>query len=70
MVQRLPPPGAPVVAGSTPVVSFGDPLRTRIATLGINPSRKGFLDDQGQLLAGARRRLATLDSIGAAGWTP
>lgn len=65
MVRRLPPPGAPVVEGSTPVVSFGDAQRAEVATLGINPSRKEFLDAGGELLRGERRRLATLESIDA-----
>jgi hypothetical protein len=64
MVRRRPPAMAPVVAGSTPVVAFGDPSRAEVATLGINPSANEFLE-RGQLLSGARRRLATLESIGA-----
>ena len=64
MVRRLPPADAPVVAGSTPVVSFGDPHQAGIATLGINPSAVEFIED-GQFLSGSRRRLATLDSLGA-----
>jgi hypothetical protein len=65
MVRRLPPTGAGVVPGSTPVVVFGDPARARIATLGINPSRREFTDEQGRMLTGAQRRLATLASLGA-----
>lgn len=64
MVRRLPPGLAPVVAGSTPVVAFGDPSRAEVATLGINPSANEFLDD-GELLIGAERRLATLPSLEA-----
>ncbi len=64
MVRRCPPEGAPVVDGSTPVVAFGDPSRAEVATLGINPSASEFLQS-GQLLRGAGRRLATLESIGA-----
>jgi hypothetical protein len=64
MVRRCPPEGAPVVDGSTPVVAFGDPSRAEVATLGINPSANEFLQS-GQLLSGAGRRLATLESIGA-----
>lgn len=65
MVRRLPPGGAGVVPGSTPVVAFGDPARAQIATLGINPSRREFTDEQGRMLTGAQRRLATLTSLGA-----
>lgn len=64
MVRRLPPVGAPVVPGSTPVVAFGNPRRSTVATLGINPSRHEFTDNVG-LLSGEDRRLATLESLGA-----
>jgi hypothetical protein len=64
MVRRRPPEGAPVVVGSTPVVAFGEPGAAEVATLGINPSATEFLED-GRLLTGERRRLATLVSIGA-----
>ncbi len=65
MVRRTPPDSAGVVRGSTPVVAFGDPSRAWVATLGINPSRNEFLDSQGRLLDGGRRRLATLWSLSA-----
>ena len=64
MVRRTAPPGAPVVPSSTPVVSFGDPKLARVATLGINPSAREFQED-GLLLRGSARRLATLESLGA-----
>lgn len=64
MVRRTPPPGAPVVPGSTPVVAFGDPLSAEVATLGINPSVREFME-RGRLLTSAERRLATLQSLGA-----
>src|SRR5262249_23080197 len=64
MVRRAMPPGVPVVAGSTPVVSFGDPGRAEVATLGINPSKAEFIEN-GVLLSGSSRRLATLESLGA-----
>lgn len=53
-----------IVPGSTPVVAFGDPVESWVATLGINPSRAEFLDNSGALLDGADRRLATLSSLG------
>ena len=66
MATRPAPPVSEIVAGSTPVVSFGDPLRARVASLGINPSGRGFVGDDGLLLTGQRRRLATAESIGVA----
>ena len=59
---RVPPAGARVIPGSTPVVSFGDPC-ARVATLSINPSSIEFMR-RGSLLAGSERRLATLASLG------
>lgn len=64
MVRRSPPAQAPVVAGSTPVIAFGDPSRAEIASLGINPSKREFVETSA-MLAGDQRRLATLDSLGA-----
>jgi hypothetical protein len=61
---RAPGGGAAVVAGSTPVVSYGDPGRATVVTLGVCPSGRQFLDHGGRLLAGGRRRLATLESLG------
>lgn len=62
---QAPPEGCSVVPESTPVVSFGHPLNPRVATLGINPSSGEFLNG-GQLIAGPKRRLATLASLGVA----
>jgi hypothetical protein len=63
MVRR-PAPVTEVVPGTTPVIAFGDPRRAEVATLGINPSWREFLGDD-RLLAGPRRRLATLESLSA-----
>jgi hypothetical protein len=57
-------PAAEVVCGTTPVLSFGDLRHAEVATLGINPSWREFVED-GRLLAGPHRRLATLESLGA-----
>jgi hypothetical protein len=47
-VVRRPAPVAEVVAGSTPVIAFGDPGAATVATLGINPSWREFLADDGR----------------------
>ncbi len=44
------------------MVAFGDPSRAEVATLGINPSAKEFIEGD-ELLAGSKRRLATLSSL-------
>ena len=62
-IRRAPPSACCVVAGSTPVVSFGNARTARVATLGLNPSRIEFIED-GVELVGERRRLASLNSLG------
>ena len=62
-LQRA-PTSPHVVPGSTPVLSFGDPSTATVATLGLNPSRKEFLGDDGPELDGSSRRLETLWSLG------
>lgn len=65
-IRRPIPLDASVVAGSTPVVSFGNSRTATVATLGLNPSRVEFLDRNGNELAGDDRRLATHSSLGTA----
>lgn len=63
-VRRGAPLNCDVVPGSTPVLSFGNARFASTATLGLNPSRREFLDDNGAELTGSSRRLATLYSLG------
>jgi hypothetical protein len=51
------PKGAPIVAGSTPVVSFGNPIKSTVVTLGINPSYEEFQDSNKQTLRFGMKRL-------------
>lgn len=62
-VRRDFPSDAFVLAGSTPVVAFGDPSSARIATLGLNPSDAEFIV-RGVELDGRERRFETLRSLG------
>lgn len=65
VVRRSPPEGCRVVPGSTPVVSFGDPVRATVATIGFNPSALEFRESwTGPMLPEDQRRLATLESLG------
>ncbi|MCC7128563.1 MAG: hypothetical protein IT192_07095 [Microbacteriaceae bacterium] len=64
-IRRDPPEGCGVVAGSTPVISFGDSFTAKVATLGLNPSRHEFTTPEGGMLSGRSRRFATLESSGA-----
>jgi len=59
------PPGAHSVAGSLPVLFFGDLFSAQIATVGINPSDQEYLDGKGIELDGAARRFETLSSLRA-----
>lgn len=61
-LRRDPPLGC-IVTGSTPVIAFGDLFSARVATLGLNPSNREFVDLDGRLLSGEKRRLATLESL-------
>ncbi len=53
-----------VVLGSTPVLGFGNFMTATVATVGLNPSKKEFLDRRGALLVDQHRRLETLESLG------
>ncbi len=62
-IRRPIPHDSHVVAGSTPVVSFGNAHSATVATLGLNPSRVEFLDRSGNELVGSSRRLGTHTSL-------
>jgi hypothetical protein len=66
--SRPPADPAVVVPDSTPVVSFGDPRRASVVTLGINPSSRQFVRQNGALREGTARRLATLPWLGLSSW--
>lgn len=53
------------VEGSLPVLFFGDLLTAEVATVGLNPSDREYLDSQGRMLTGTRQRFATLETVGA-----
>lgn len=57
ITHMTPPIDAGVIAGTTPVVSFGDFTTARIATLGINPSSKEFMSGE-KFIQGESKRLA------------
>lgn len=54
---------------ASPVVAFGDPATAVLATLGINPSDKEFIDNEGNELSGNKRRFETLNSLGIKKWS-
>ena len=71
LVKRLEDPAlahAGVIPWSSPVLSFGDVAAARVATLGLNPSNREFVDGAGNELDGPSRRFHTLSSLGLDAW--
>lgn len=58
-----------VIPWAAPVPSFGNLSRSRIATLGLNPSNREFVDVAGIELSGYQRRFHTLKSLGIKRWS-
>jgi hypothetical protein len=61
--------GTEVISWGCPVPSFGDLSLARIATIGLNPSNREFVDEQGKELDGVDRRFHTLNSLGIEKWS-
>jgi hypothetical protein len=60
---------AGVIGWGSPIPAFGNPSRSTVATLGINPSNREFMDEHGCELVGPNRRFHTLSSLGIERWT-
>ena len=58
-----------VIPWSCPVPSFGDMMESKVATLGLNPSNREFVDTNGNELDGTSRRFHTLQSLGLERWS-
>lgn len=58
-----------VIPWAAPVLSFGNLSQSRIATLGLNPSNREFVDLAGKELDGCHRRFHTLRSLGIKRWS-
>lgn len=72
LIDRLDTPpltGAHVIRWGSPVPAFGDPSVSNVATLGLNPSNREFVDESGTELIGELRRFHTLSSLGIRSWT-
>ena len=59
---------ADVIAWGCPVPAFGDPTVASVATLGLNPSNREFVDERGVELTEDARRFHTLRSLGLDAW--
>lgn len=60
---------ANVIRWSCPVPAFGDLANSRVATVGLNPSNREFVDLDGKELQGPLRRFHTLNSLGLRSWS-
>ena len=60
--------GFPRIEWACPVPFFGRAERARIASVGLNPSDKEFLDGHSRPLREGEQRLATLCSLGLQDW--
>lgn len=58
-----------VIRWSCPVPAFGDLSSARVASLGLNPSNREFVDESGNELQGSLRRFHTLNSLGLKCWS-
>jgi len=59
---------SPVIPWACPVPSFGDLSTSVVATVGLNPSNREFMDESGQELQGGLRRFPTLSSLDLRRW--
>jgi hypothetical protein len=71
LLQRLDNPEIDqtgVIYWASPVPAFGDLASSRVATLGLNPSNREFVDLEANELIGPSRRFHTLNSLGLTKW--
>lgn len=59
---------ASIILWGSPVPAFGSLSNSKVATLGLNPSNREFVDERGVELTGEMRRFHTLHSLGLSGW--
>lgn len=62
-------PSECILEWASPVPFFGDVEAATVATVGINPSNREFVDAAGHELRGPARRLSTLASLGLRRWS-
>ncbi len=64
--------GRPVELGAipwaSPVLAFGDPANSRVATLGLNPSNLEFVDRHGRQLHAPYHRFESLATLNVGSW--
>lgn len=57
-----------IIGWASPIISFGNPETSKIATLGLNPSNKEFVDNNDNELNSNNRRFQTLASLKLLKW--
>ena len=57
-----------IIPFACPIISFGDYKKSIVATMGLNPSDREFLDVSGKELDGNHRRFHTLNSLDLRNW--
>ena len=67
-LDRLVASATNIIPWGCPVPSFGDLSNSWVATLGINPSNREFVDESGNELQGSMRRFHTLKSLRLKSW--
>ncbi|MEM6735723.1 MAG: hypothetical protein AAF620_06610 [Bacteroidota bacterium] len=58
-----------IIPWASPVPVFGDISKARIATLGINPSDKEYIDNDGKMLSKEQSRFQNLFTLGIKDWS-
>ncbi|MEE4333710.1 hypothetical protein V2J70_09465 [Pseudomonas alliivorans] len=58
-----------VINWAAPVPYFGDPCKAMMATVGLNPSDREFVNSEGDELTDSSRRFHTLTSLGLLNWS-
>jgi hypothetical protein len=58
----------PIISWASPVIAFGRLADCSVATLGLNPSNREFVDPSDRELDGDQRRFHTLKSLGLRRW--
>ncbi|MDH1009613.1 hypothetical protein N5J43_18310 [Pseudomonas nicosulfuronedens] len=57
-----------IIEWASPIPYFGNPTLSPIATVGLNPSNREFVDASGHELSSNSRRFHTLSSLNLASW--
>jgi len=57
-----------IIPWGSPIIAFGNVSKSKIATLGINPSNREFVSIDGNELTGDKRRFHTLNSLEINEW--